>query len=338
MYGLDTGVRNTKSFIAKAKSLFGDRFDYNNTEYVNDDTRLNFTCSTHGKIQIYPIQHINAGCPSCNLDERRAELKRWEGRFIRNAKQIHGNKYDYSKVNYINLERAITIFCLEHDSFELSPRKHKEGQGCPLCEKELSIRSVILTRELTISQFRKLHGERYDYSDVEYVNVETPIKIICSIHGSFLQTPRIHKEGSGCPQCGREQTRNKSMLTKEQVIVQFSETHGKRYDYSDMNYVGFKTPIAIICSIHGSFLQQPQLHKRGRGCPQCAKEQLRKRKALTKEQVIEQFNDKHGEYYDYTKVKYIDNITPVDITCPIHGSFKQQPKHHKKGSGCPACR
>jgi hypothetical protein len=60
-----------------------------------------------------------------------------------------------------------------------------------------------LNIEDVLKSFRKTHGKRYDYSKVEYKNNATKVKIICKIHGEFLQRPASHRRGQGCFKCGR---------------------------------------------------------------------------------------------------------------------------------------
>ena len=134
-----------------------------------------------------------------------------------------------------------------------------------------------------------VHGDRYDYSKVEYVNAITKVTIICPDHGEFQQTPSNHKGGKGCPECARfsrpkvsKKTRQRlresqpNRLTVDEVIHRFEKSHGKRYDYSKVEYVNNHTKVTIICSEHGEFLQKPVHHRRGQGCPECARSRQRK--------------------------------------------------------------
>lgn len=122
--------------------------------------------------------------------------------FLKRAKAIHGNKYDYSKVNWVNTKTKVEIVCPIHGSFYQKPYKHLEGQGCPDCRK-----NAIVTQDMFIARAKSIHGENtYDYSRVQYKNMWTPIEIICPIHGSFFQMPAKHVKigkyaAQGCPDC-----------------------------------------------------------------------------------------------------------------------------------------
>lgn len=121
--------------------------------------------------------------------------------FIERSNIIHGNKYDYSKVDWVNTKTKVEIVCPVHGSFYQMPFKHLQGQGCPDCRKNADV-----TQEMFIERAKRIHGDKYDYSRVHYQGMWVPVEIICPVHGSFLQTPAKHvktgKSGSqGCPDC-----------------------------------------------------------------------------------------------------------------------------------------
>ena len=116
--------------------------------------------------------------------------------FINKAIQVHGNKYDYSKVNYIDCNTKVCIICPEHGEFWQSPRCHLRGRGCSLCSKNKK-----LTTEEFIKRAKEIHSDKYDYSKVNYVNGYTKVCIICPEHGEFWQEPHEHLRGGGCPIC-----------------------------------------------------------------------------------------------------------------------------------------
>ena len=188
------------------------------------------------------------------------------------------------------------------------------------------------TLEEVIADFREVHGDRYDYSKVEYVNTKTKVSIICSEHGIFWQRPYSHKKSKGCPECGSISRAKTRTLTTQQAIEGFQKVHGDRYDYSKVDYVKASTKVLIICPEHGEFWQNPNRHQQGKGCPNCGGT-----KRLTTQQAIEGFQKVHGDRYDYSKVDYVNDSTKVLIICPEHGEFWQPPHDHKKASGCPEC-
>ena len=194
-----------------------------------------------------------------------------------------------------------------------------------------------LTTEEFIKKAHEVHGDRYDYSKVEYVNSSTKVCIICKKHGEFLQQAGNHLSGVGCPSCGIETTRTKRTHPVDEFLKLAREIHGNKYDYSKVNYVNKRTKVCIICPTHGEFMQSPQKHLAGQGCEKCFRASLATRYKLGKEKFIERANVVHNGFYDYSAVEYVNSMTYVNIICPIHGSFKQIPSSHLKGHGCPKC-
>jgi hypothetical protein len=125
-----------------------------------------------------------------------------------------------------------------------------------------------LTHQKILEDFKLVHGYRYDYTLVDYIDIKTKVCIICPDHGEFLQTPDKHKQGRGCPECGKLRSEQAKILDQEKVIKSFREFHGNKYDYSKVEYCHCRKPICIICPNHGEFMQIPDVHKRS-GCPKC---------------------------------------------------------------------
>ena len=186
-----------------------------------------------------------------------------------------------------------------------------------------------------IEEAKNVHGDKYDYSKVEYINKNTKVCIICPEHGKFWQRPSDHLQGAGCYKCGRKNCKGKKVTTKD-FIENAVKLHGNKYDYSKSEYIDSKTKICIICPEHGEFWQLPTAHLQGQGCPKCKKYKIGKNKYNTKI-FIEKSKLIHGNKYDYSKVNYIDSLTKVCIICPEHGEFWQEPNSHLRGFGCKKC-
>jgi len=118
--------------------------------------------------------------------------------FIEKAKAIHSDKYDYSLVEYKNNRTKVKIICHEHGIFEQRSDSHLRGQGCSKCKGGGKKK---LTTEEFIKKAKNIHGDKYDYSLVEYKNNKTKVKIICPIHDVFEQRPGSHLKGCDCPKC-----------------------------------------------------------------------------------------------------------------------------------------
>lgn len=179
------------------------------------------------------------------------------------CKLKHGDKYDYSLVEYRNAKTKIKIICPEHGIFEQRLDHHLSGTGCPKCAGYNKS-----TFEL-IQKYKTIHGDKYDYSLVEYHNAKTKIKIICLEHGIFELYSRHHITGVNCPKCVRERISHSQRKTNEQFIFNSKKTHGEKYNYSLVNYVKANQSVKIICPQHGIFEQIPRYHVLGSGCPLC---------------------------------------------------------------------
>ena len=186
-----------------------------------------------------------------------------------------------------------------------------------------------LTTKEFIEKATNIHGNKYDYSKVEYINNRTNIIIICPKHGEFLQTPNTHLDGCGCGKCSG----NKKNNTNE-FIIQAKKVHGNRYNYSKTEYINNKTPVCIICPVHGEFWQKPNDHLNGHGCNKCGGT-----KKLTTEEFIKKSKEIHGDKYDYSKVEYKGSKEKVCLICPKHGEFWISPNSHiSQKQGCKYCK
>jgi very-short-patch-repair endonuclease len=180
--------------------------------------------------------------------------------FISKANKIHKNKYDYSKVNYINAKTKITIICREHGDFQQTPSNHLSNYNCQKCAKNFQLDTASF-----IEKAKNIHNDKYDYSKVNYINADTQITIICKEHGEFTQIPDFHiNRKCGCPKCS-----NNVKLDLSEFIEKSNKIHCNKYDYSKVEYNNNRNHIIIICKKHGEFSQIPFLHLLKHGCPNC---------------------------------------------------------------------
>lgn len=124
--------------------------------------------------------------------------------FIERSSHIHGGKYDYSKANYKNNSTKVCIICPIHGEFWQSPQGHMSGKGCVACSRVRANEKRRTSTDKFIDVARKVHGDRYDYSKVEYIDSTTKVRIVCKEHGEFWQVPNYHISGCGCPKCGSD--------------------------------------------------------------------------------------------------------------------------------------
>ena len=313
------GKKLTKDeFEKRAKQIHGDKYNYDYVAYKDNRTKVTIVCSEHGPFPQKPDNHLNGeGCPDCGGNK-----KLTKDEFEKRAKQVHGDKYDYKKVDYVNKKTDVTIICPIHGEFEQTPDEHLRGLNCPYC---------LGRKRFNIDEFkekaRQVHGDKYDYNQVDYVNRATKVSIVCPEHGPFSQTPSKHLSGQGCPDC-----KGGKPLTTKKFKEKARNIHGDYYDYRKVKYINNQTDVTIVCPIHGDFEQTPGNHLHGYGCSRCAKT-----KRLTEELFAEKARSIHGDWYNYDYVNYVNHQTHVKILCPVHGEFEQKPNKHLNGNGCPKC-
>lgn len=256
-------MKKLERFIEKAKKIHGDKFDYSKVEYVNPQTKVCIICPEHGEFWQKPINHLNGTicCPGCVKDYFKVKREDEKRKFIERANKRHGGKYDYSKVDYINKATKVCIVCPEHGEFWQTPDAHLTGSGCQDCYKSKNT----TTTEAFVKKAKEVHGDKYDYSKVEYKNHNAKVRIICPIHGEFEQVAGTHLAGCGCPKCSHPH----SLMTQDDFIRRAKLVHGDKYDYSKVVYKGRKVKVCIICPEHGPFWQIPANHLHKRGCPLC---------------------------------------------------------------------
>lgn len=320
----------------RIKKVHGNKYKLSPlAEYNGYGSPVVLICPVHGEFTttLHKCVLLKQGCPECS----RHTLS--YGEFCNRANQIHNSKYDYSLVDFSTTTDKIDIVCPVHGLFRQSVNNHLSGQGCPKCN--ISKRKGIRTsngkrmgKDMFIQRAMEIHKGKYDYNLVEYVNQHTKVDIICPIHGVFRQTPNSHLKGCGCAKCSK-----RGRLTTTEFIGKAQEVHGNKYDYSKCEYVNSHKPITIIChSIgfdgkeHGEFMQTPNKHLLGRGCPKCG------RKGLSDKERVEELRSIHNNRYEYMNFHYVGKDTKVTVICPIHGKFIQDYTLHRyQQCGCPKC-
>lgn len=313
----------TQEFIRRAMAVHGDWYDYSEVKYNGNRQNVTICCAEQGIFAQSPSNHVKgAGCPKCA--RRPCTTQEFKSKAI----AVHGNRYDYSLVDYKTSKANVVLICPTHGKFSQEPRNHLSGKGCPDCggKKKLS-------NQVFIQKASAVHGDLYDYSYVRYLTSETAVQIICPVHGAFQQTPHAHLRGAGCRRCGIVAMAKKRTLTTKEFISNAKRVHADRYDYSKTEYIDGKSPVTVVCSKHGKFVQMPRKHLLGQGCPACGGK-LR----LTVEEFVGRAKEVHGDKYDYTEVEYVNDRTKLIIICPDHGRFLQTPSVHVHNkAGCPAC-
>ena len=203
--------------------------------------------------------------------------------FLAKAVNTHGDRYDYSKVNYVNNKTKVEIICSIHGSFMQRPSDHVNGhRGCPKCGKIAgnkaklgkSIKTIKQKLEAFKNKAKKVHGDYYSYNYDTFTDALSPMEIICPVHGVFMQKPAYHTAGNGCSECGKVKVANRLVSNTKAFIEKAKVVHNNKYSYGNSDYSGAKEKIIITCPIHGDFLQTPNDHLNGCGCRQCRTESI----------------------------------------------------------------
>ena len=322
-------------FKELANSVHKGKYDYSPLDYKNSKTKIKIICPEHGEFWQSPDVHLQGqGCPICGNLKKGLTRRITNLDFIVKSNIIHNNQYDYSKVDMGNRREdgKICIICPEHGEFWQTPDHHLRGYGCPQCGRMRIIDSCRKTNNKFQEDAKKVHGDKYDYSKVEYKNSSTKVSIICPEHGEFWQTPSNHLQGKGCPICGTLRTNLANTLTQEDFLCNAKKVHGGKYIYNKSIYQGNDIPIIITCPIHGDFQQTPTKHLNvGHGCPKCNSSRLEAEiRLLLQEQGI---NFEEQKRFDWLGLQSLDFYLPEShIAIECQGVQHYRPVHFFGGN------
>lgn len=190
-----------------------------------------------------------------------------------------------------------------------------------------------------VSDAVEMFGNTYGYKNVVYNGAKSKVWITCFVHGDWLALPNDHLNGSGCPDCARINTGNRTRKTEDQVRAEIKDVHGETYLYREnLEYKNKNTPIEIFCRKHGWFTQTVHNHVFNKAtCRQCSIEAHGDRCRKPLDKFKEDAEAEHGKTYGYDRVNYVNSDTKVEILCYDHGYFWQAPGSHLSGRGCPEC-
>lgn len=339
----------TKFFIKKARSKHGTKYNYSESEYINSKSKIKIICDEHGVFHQTPSSHLlGKGCIKCGYTKMAKKRSRTTKEFIKKAKLVHKNKYNYKHAIYINNGTKTKIICPTHGIFEQSPYNHLKGHECKKCaDIQSSIKKKLSSKEVFAKKANLIHKNKYNYKKVIYLHNNKKVIIICPIHGEFTKAPSYHLRGSGCNQCNKNNKKSgiKNTLRKSKKHISPTDKfihksiiiHGDKYDYKDTEYVNTNTKVKIHCKIHGEFLQTPCCHLAKRGCQKCGKIITIKKTSSNVKEFIKKAQKIHKTTYSYNKVKYVNIDTNIIIICKKHGDFICSPHNHIRGTGCSKC-
>ena len=256
--------------------------------------------------------------------------------FERKIKEVHGDNIDISKFKYDgnNVKgvcKCNTCGCEWHTI----PMSLFNGHGCPKCAIKYKAKKLAKTTDTVIKEFKKIHGNRYIYTNVKYENERKEVEIICKEHGSFMQRPFAHLLGRGCPKCAKSGIKLSNEEFKKRISERFESI-----DLSEYKYVNSSTFSKCKCKVCGNewTSNYKTLLNSTIGCPECAKKSRREKRAETLDGFIIKLKEKYPTIdYDFSESIYINALSKMNVICPRHGIFEIKPNDLMSGHGCPRC-
>lgn len=180
-----------------------------------------------------------------------------------------------------------------------------------------------------IKKSNRKHDDLYTYNNVNYINSEIKVSITCSTHGDFLQTPKCHVSGKGCPLCAKN-----CSYTQQSFLDKLKTQFGTHFDYSKVKFKTTRDNVTIVCPDHGEFSTKAKVLLASKhACHQCSSSF-----PYTRSSFIKKAHAVHNRSYSYSRVKLVNSKTHIIIKCKTHGEFSQSPHHHLTGQGCPGCK
>jgi ssDNA-binding Zn-finger/Zn-ribbon topoisomerase 1 len=242
-------------------------YDYSKSIYRRSKEKLIIGCPIHGEFYLKPNALFTGhGCPKCGISRLGDGVRLTQEEFVDRATIVHRGLYNYSISKYIIMTVKIEILCKKHGSFWQLPHNHLCGAGCPQCKLEFLSQMRKYPFEMHVKNFRKRHGNIYDYSKANYIDYNTKIEIVCPKHGSFWQSTNAHSMGVGCPYCSKSKAegRIREWLIKNGVLFIpqhfFSDCKNIRYLYFD-----FFLPVYNICIEYDGELHYKPFRKSSSG-------------------------------------------------------------------------
>lgn len=329
-------------FISEAISVHGDgNFDYSLVEYKSYHEKVLIHCLAHDVDFLQsPANHLaGKGCKQCGNDKVSVRFRDTRESFEEKAIGVFGSRFDYSEVDYKGSAVKVRIRCKEHNKFFYqTPNLHLSGRvGCEKCQSEF-VSKALKDTEYFINKSQEAHGVMaFNYSKVEYKGADEKVTLFCNKHKIwFEQTPSLHYNSVGCPECLTEHRINNHpfKITTEEFVSRASEIFNGYYDYSLVDLSGSREnrKVRIICPEHGIFEQDIHSHLSGvrGGC--CVG------RNKTTGAFIEQVVSKHGDVFDFSETEYKGSKTPVILTCKVcNHRFNANPGSLLQGHSCPSC-
>lgn len=208
-----------QKFLTYLQNLNSNQYNFDKVKYVNSQTKVIITCKDHGDFLITPDNFkAGHGCAECSRSKKVDEKE-----FIKRAIKVHGDKYDYSNLNYRFGDKKINIICSIHGPFLQSKKNHLNGNGCPKCKANKISKMFKKSNDYFINELKNLYGDRFDYSFVEYKGDNEKVKLVCKVHSIFEKKAGYLLSGGGCQKCKSSKGEIKIRNILEKNNINFEE-------------------------------------------------------------------------------------------------------------------
>lgn len=314
-----------EDYIAKCIELYGDKYDLSETIYAGHNNKIKVICRIHGAFYISPVEFLRRhGCQKCAGNYQMSNEE-----YIEALKQVHGDRYDLSLVDFKGTKHRVVGICNDHGQFTLQADNFLSGGNCPQCARLIAIDKTKLNQEEVIKLFKELYGDRYGYDNFIYTGSMDKSIINCKEHGSFLMSYTAHYINQyGCPKCGiltAAKAKEKTIEEKfNYFITKARKVHGDKNDYHIEDFYGSEFKTRITCKKHKKdYWQLASSHLSGVGCPSCNESKGEKATAeilnklnivFTREYKIPEVKEKHNKEYEYDF-----HLTDYNILIEFHG-------------------
>ncbi len=277
----------TINFIKESIKIHGENeFDYKDTIYKDTRTKIIMNCKKGHLMEVLYKSHITAKrkCKKCaDINNALLRIKKAEETFAEKSIKIHGEKYNYNEVKYVNCKTPVLIICDKNHKFEITPFQHLNGKGCTFCNNinnEFDLESTNVktnkkkfrwTKDLFLQKAKEVHGEKFDYSLVNFNICLDSILIICEEEHVFKTRIHTHLKGGGCNICSFNEHIENITNTNEDFIKKSKSIFGEdMFDYSLVNYINIKTKVILKCKKKNHVFEiVPYKHYSRLGCPHC---------------------------------------------------------------------
>lgn len=238
-------------FAERAKKIHENKYNYDNVKYIDNRTKVKIECELHGFFEMTPSNHLKGQkCQNC-CKNKPVDNKN----FIDRAKEKHGDKYIYDKINYDNMHTNVEIICKKHGLFTQTPINHLAGNECYKC------RNIVKTSEDFIYKANEVHDNKYNYDETKYISTRKNVIITCILHGNFVQKPNDHLNGNGCQKCAKTGFSKlclawlENICKNEKIFIQHAGNLGEKSDIFDgkrYKFDGYCEKNNTVYEFHGN--------------------------------------------------------------------------------------